>query len=42
VIGIAPRGSPQLHISVAMEAAADGKSLNQWVANVLDQSVHAF
>jgi len=25
-----------------MEAAADGKSLNQWVANVLDQSVHAF
>jgi predicted HicB family RNase H-like nuclease len=36
------RVSPQLHAAVAARAAADGKSLNQWVADVLDQSVHAF
>jgi predicted HicB family RNase H-like nuclease len=29
-------------LAVAMRAAADGKSLNQWVTDVLDQSVHAF
>ncbi len=34
------RVSPQLHAAVAMRAAAYGKSLNQWVANVLDESVH--
>ena len=34
------RVSPQLHAAVAMRAAADDKSLNQWVADVLDQSVH--
>lgn len=34
------RVSPQLHAAVATRAAADGKSLNQWVADVLDQSVH--
>jgi predicted HicB family RNase H-like nuclease len=27
--------------AVAMRAAADGKNLNQWVADVLDQSVYA-
>ncbi len=36
------RVSPQLHAAVAVRAAADGKSLNQWVADVLDESVHAF
>ncbi len=36
------RVSPQLHAAVATRAAADGKSLNQWVADVLDQSVHGF
>jgi predicted HicB family RNase H-like nuclease len=34
--------SPQLHAAVAARAAADGKSLNQWVADVLDELVHAF
>lgn len=34
------RVSPQLHAVVAMRAAADGKSLNQWVTDALDQSVH--
>lgn len=36
------RVSPQLHAAVAVRAAADGKSLNQWVADVLDESVHVF
>ena len=36
------RFSPQLHAAVAMRAAADGKSLNQWVADMLDESVHTF
>lgn len=36
------RVSPQLHAAVAMRAAADGKSLNQWVTDVLDQSVHVY
>jgi predicted HicB family RNase H-like nuclease len=34
------RVSPQMHAAVAMRAAVDGKSLNQWVADVLDESVH--
>jgi predicted HicB family RNase H-like nuclease len=36
------RVSSQLHAAVAARAAADDNSLNQWVADVLDQSVHAF
>ncbi len=36
------RVSPQLHAAIAARAAADGKSLNQWVAAVLDESVHVF
>jgi predicted HicB family RNase H-like nuclease len=36
------RVSPQLHASIATRAAADGKSLNQWVTDVLDESVHTF
>lgn len=35
------RVSPQLHAEVAMRAMADGKSLNQWVADILDESLHA-
>lgn len=35
------RVSAHLHAAIAVHAAADGKSLNQWLANVLDQSVHA-
>jgi predicted HicB family RNase H-like nuclease len=34
------RVSPQLHAAVATRAVAEGKSLNQWVEDVLDQSVH--
>lgn len=30
-----------LHAEIATRAAAEGKSLNQWVADVLDESVHA-
>jgi predicted HicB family RNase H-like nuclease len=33
--------SPQLHAKIAAQAVADGKSLNQWVADVLDESLHA-
>ncbi len=36
------RVSPQLHAAVVTKAAADGKSLNQWVADVLDRSLHAY
>lgn len=35
------RVSPQLHAKIAAQAVADGKSLNQWVADVLDESLHA-
>lgn len=35
------RVSPHLHAAIATRAAADGKSLNQWVAEALEQSVHA-
>ena len=34
------RLSPQLHAAISTRAAADGKSLNQWVADVLDESLH--
>ncbi len=30
---------PQLHATLADQAAAAGKSLNQWVADILDQSI---
>ncbi len=30
-----------LHADIASAASADGKSLNQWIVDVLDQSVHA-
>lgn len=33
------RVSPQLHAAIAAKAAADGKSLNQWVADALDRSL---
>lgn len=36
------RVSSQLHAAIATRAAADGKSLNQWVADALDQSVHSY
>jgi predicted HicB family RNase H-like nuclease len=35
------RVSPQLHAEIATRALAEGKSLNQWVADVLDESVYA-
>ena len=34
------RLSPRLHAAISIRAAADGKSLNQWVADVLDESLH--
>ncbi len=36
------RVSPQLHAAIATRAAAAGKSLNQWVADALEQSVHKY
>lgn len=36
------RVSPELHAEIATRAAAAGKSLNQWVADVLDESVKEF
>jgi len=33
------RVSPKLHAEISARAAAAGKSLNQWVTNVLDQSI---
>ncbi|MBN2390280.1 MAG: type II toxin-antitoxin system HicB family antitoxin [Anaerolineae bacterium] len=35
------RVSPQLHAEIATRAAAAGKSLNQWVADVLNESLSA-
>jgi predicted HicB family RNase H-like nuclease len=34
------RISPQLHEDVAATAAAQNKSLNQWIAETLDQATH--
>ena len=34
------RIQPQLHAEVAAKAIAAGKSLNQWVTDLLDQSIH--
>jgi len=31
----------ELHAEIATKAAASGKSLNQWVADTLEQSVHS-
>jgi predicted HicB family RNase H-like nuclease len=35
------RVSPELHAEISARAAADGKSLNQWVSDMLDQAIHA-
>ena len=35
------RVSPTLHADLALAAAAEGKSLNQWVVDSLDRAVHA-
>ncbi|BBO82136.1 type II toxin-antitoxin system HicB family antitoxin [Desulfosarcina ovata] len=35
------RVSPQLHARIVTRAAAEGKSLNQWVADLLDESISA-
>jgi predicted HicB family RNase H-like nuclease len=34
------RVSPELHSDIALRAAAEGKSLNQWVADVLGETVN--
>ncbi|WP_423225297.1 type II toxin-antitoxin system HicB family antitoxin [Candidatus Amarolinea aalborgensis] len=34
------RVSPTLHAEITARALAEGKSLNQWVADVLDESLH--
>ena len=34
------RVSPDLHAEISSAAAADGKSLNQWVAEALKREVH--
>lgn len=35
------RVSPRLHAEISARAAAAGKSLNQWVADVIDEEIHA-
>jgi predicted HicB family RNase H-like nuclease len=32
---------PELHAEIASKASAEGKSLNQWIVETLDQIVHA-
>ena len=32
---------PKLHAEIAVRAVAAGKSLNQWVADLINQSIHA-
>ena len=34
------RVSPKLHAEITARAFAEGKSLNQWVADVLDETLH--
>jgi predicted HicB family RNase H-like nuclease len=34
------RVSPKLHEEISVRAAAEGKSLNQWVADVIDEAIH--
>jgi len=33
---------PELHAEIASRATVAGKSLNQWVADMLDQIVHSY
>ncbi len=35
------RVSPQMHAEIVTRAVAEGKSLNQWVTDVLDESLQA-
>ncbi|MFZ5775156.1 MAG: type II toxin-antitoxin system HicB family antitoxin [Thermodesulfobacteriota bacterium] len=35
------RVPPDIHAAVATAAAASGKSINQWVAGILEQASHA-
>jgi len=35
------RIDPELHAEISAKASAEAKSLNQWIADVLDQNVHA-
>jgi predicted HicB family RNase H-like nuclease len=35
------RVSPEMHAEITVRATAEGKSLNQWVTDVLDESMHA-
>ena len=35
------RISPELHAEIASRASTEGKSLNQWVVETLEQIVHA-
>jgi predicted HicB family RNase H-like nuclease len=35
------RVSPEIHAAAALAAAADGKSLNQWAAEILETSLRA-
>ena len=37
---ISLRISPELHGAIAVKAAAGGKSLNQWVSEVLEHAAH--
>ena len=32
---------PKLHAEIASKASAEGKSLNQWIVEAIDQIVHA-
>jgi len=33
---------PELHAEIASKASAEGKSLNQWIVETLDQTVHTY
>ena len=35
------RLNPELHAEVSVRAMAAGKSLNQWITDVIDQSIHS-
>ncbi len=35
------RVPPELHMEISTRAAAEGKSLNKWVTNVIDEVIHA-
>ncbi len=34
------RIQPELHAGIAAKASAGGKSLNQWITDLIDQSIH--